>query len=304
MRGGAVAIAALALACVVAAAPVTLARFTSSQDLAGGFTTGTIDPPTALAASVSGTTVTLTWTPTVSTAATGYDVLRSATSGSGYAVVSTVTPRSAAITTSSPGNGSWFYVLQSIYQSWRSGSSNEAGAVVGAVSTGFKDCASNAADIGGDGNGFESNAGNGCVQDGSLAVDASSGTSGSTSCADAGKDRHRFWGYAFGLPGSVSSVNGITVRLRAALNNNGGTSAMCAQLSWDGGASWTVTKSITPTNTLTTFTLGGPADTWGRSWTSAELGAASFRMRVIDASSMSNKDFSLDWAGVQVDYAP
>lgn len=304
MRRQAGVIGALALACLVAAAPVTLARFTSSPDTTGTFTTGTIDPPTSLAASVSGTTVTLTWTPTVSTAATGYDVLRSSTSGSGYAVVSSVTPRSAASTTNNPGNGTWYYVLQSVYQNWRSGSSNQASATVGGASTGVKDCTSNAADTGGDSNGFETTPGNGCAQDGALAVDANSGTSASTSCTDAGKDRHRFWGYGFGLPGSISSVNGITVQLRAALNNNGGTSAMCVQLSWDGGASWTATKSITPTNTMTTFTLGGSTDTWGRTWALSELGTGSFRVRVIDASSMSNKDFSLDWAGVSVDYAP
>ncbi|HEU0244652.1 MAG TPA: hypothetical protein VFQ75_12160 [Candidatus Limnocylindrales bacterium] len=55
---------------------------------------------------------------------------------------------------------------------------------------------------------------------------------------------------------------------------------------------------------MTTYTLGGSTDTWGRTWALSELGTGSFRVRVIDASSMSNKDFSLDWAGVSVDYAP
>jgi hypothetical protein len=304
MRRAAAGLAALLLACLVVAAPVTLARLTSSQDASGAFTTGTIAPPTSLGASLGGTTVTLTWTPTVSTATTGYELLRSPTSGSGFSVVSTVTPRTAATTTNSPGNGTWFYVLASVYQSWRSASSNEAKVTLGSTSTGFKDCASTAADTGGDGDGYESSPANACAQDGAVAVDASSGTSASSSCADAGNDRHRFWGYGFGLPGSVSAVEGITVRLRAGLNNNGGTTAMCAQLSWDGGASWTASRSITPTNTLTTFTLGGAADTWGRSWTSAELSPSNFRLRVIDASSMANKDVSLDWAGVQVDYTP
>jgi hypothetical protein len=304
MRRYTVAIAAVALGCLVAEAPITLARLTSSQTSTAAMTTGTIDPPTSLAANVSGTTVTLTWTPTTSTAVTGYDVLRSTTPGSGYSVVSSVTPRSAATTTDAPAAGTSWYVLQSVLQSWRSAASNEVAATVGATSTGFKDCSSNAPDTGGDGNGYETNAGNACAQDGATAVDANSGTSASTSCADAGKDRHRFWGYAFGLPGSVSSVNGITVRLRAAVSNNGGTSAICAQLSWDGGTSWTATRSAPPTNSMTTFALGGAADTWGRSWTAAELGAASFRIRVIDAASQSNKDFSLDSAGVQVDYSP
>ena len=304
MRRSVVVIATVALGCVVAGAPVTLARLTSSQASTAAVTTGSIDPPTSIAASVSGTTVTLTWTPTTSTSVTGYDVLRSPTSGSGYSVVASVTPRSAATTAQSPGAGTSYYVLQSVFQSWRSASSNEAVATVGTISTGFKDCASNAPDTGGDGNGYETNAGNACAQDGAVATDSNSGTSASTSCSDAGKDRHRFGGYAFGLPGSVSAVNGITVRLRAAVSNNGGTTAICAQLSWDGGTSWTATKSAAPSNSMTTLTLGGAADTWGHSWTAAELGAASFRIRVIDAASQSNNDFSLDWAGVQVDYSP
>ena len=49
----------------------------------GGFTTGTITAPTSLGAIASGTVVTLTWTPATTTVVTGYDVLRSTTSGTG-----------------------------------------------------------------------------------------------------------------------------------------------------------------------------------------------------------------------------
>jgi hypothetical protein len=307
MRRPAIVFAATLVAVLAVSAPVTLARFRSSDASAGTLRTGSILPPTGVGASVSGTVVTLTWTPTSSTAVTGYDVLRSATSGSGYGVVSSVTPWTATTTTNSPGTGTWYYVLRSSLQSWRSVSSGEASATIGTtpVGTGFKACSTNAADTGGDGNGYETNPGNACAPDGSVATDASSGTTASTSCADAGKDRHRFAGYGFGLPGSVTSINGITVQLRVDLNNNGGTTVMCVQLSWDGGTTWTATKSVSPTNSMTTFTLGGATDTWGHTpWTLAELDATQFRVRVIDASSMSNKTFSLDWLGVQVTYTP
>ena len=56
---------------------------------------------------------------------------------------------------------------------------------------------------------------------------------------DPTKDRHRFWGFATGLPGTVSSIAGIRVRADLGLNNNGGTTNLCAQLSWDGGTTWT-----------------------------------------------------------------
>src|SRR5829696_3429792 len=282
MRRPAAAATAL-IVCLLGATPVSLARLASTSDASGSFATGTIDAPTGLAASTSGTTVTLTWTPTSTTAVTGYDVLRSTTSGSGFAVVSTVTPRLAATTTNSPGSGSFFYVLQSIYQNWRSASSNEATATVGTSSTGLKDCSSTAADTGGDGDGYQAAPGSACVVDGVVATDASSGTSAVLDCANAGKDRHRFWGYAFGLPGGVSSINGITVQLDAGLNNNGGTAIVCTQLSWDGGTSWTGTQQVALGGAaLATYTLGGTTDTWGRTWTLSALSAANFRVRVID----------------------
>lgn len=40
------------------------------------------------------------------------------------------------------------------------------------------------------------------------------------------------------------------------------------QLSWDGGTSWTDAKETKDGDAIeTTDILGGPSDTWGRSWT-------------------------------------
>ena len=64
-------------------------------------TAATLHPPTGLGA-VAGATVTLTWTPTVDPTAAGYYVFRSTTSGSGYAQIATVTPKTAATTTNTP----------------------------------------------------------------------------------------------------------------------------------------------------------------------------------------------------------
>ena len=295
---------AVMLAVLATATPVTLARFTDSPAAGGSFATGSIAPPTGLGASLGGTSVTLTWTPTTSSIVTGYDVLRSAVSGSGYTTVASVTPRTASTTTDGPGNGTWYYVLRSTFQSWRSAVSSEASVSLGPVSTGFKNCASTAFDTGGDNNGYETNPGNACADDGSLAVDANTGTTASTSCADAGKDRHRFWGYAFGLS-SGASISGITVQANAGLNNNGGTSILCAELSWDGGSTWTATKQVTMTGAATTvYTFGGSSDTWGRSWSVANLAGSSFRVRVIDVTSQPNKDFRLDSIQVAVSATP
>jgi hypothetical protein len=304
MRRAALVLSAILVALVVGAAPVTLAQFRSPADVAATFNTGTILPPTSVGATVAGGVVTLTWTPTTSSAATGYDVLRSSTSGSGYSVVGSVTPRTATTTTNSPGAGTWYYVLQSSLQNWRSSNSNQASASIGTL-TGYKACSTNAADTGGDNNGYQTSPANGCVTDTAIATDSNSGTNTVLSCTNTGKDRHRFGGYTFGLPGTVSSVDGIELRLVAGMNNNSGTTRICAELSWDGGTTWTATKQVTLSGTgLATYNLGGATDTWGRAWTNAELASGTFVVRLINVSSQSNKAFRLDGVSVQVRYTP
>jgi len=292
------------MALVVGAAgstPVSLAVFAASRTSSATFTTLTLAPPTA----ASGATATLSWTQSVTAAATGYHLMRSTTSGSGYAQVKNVTPVSAATTTDAPGNGTWYYVLQTYLGTWTSANSNQATVALGPTSTGFKNCASNAADTGGDGNGYETTPANGCVQDGSYAQDANSGTGLSNLCLDAGNDRHRYWGYVLGLPASVASIDGITVQARMGTNNATGTYGACVQLSWDGGGTWTTHQPMTfLTNAQTTYTFGGAADTWGRTWTPGNLDTTMFRVRIIDVATVANKRFDLDWLGVSVNYTP
>jgi hypothetical protein len=287
-------------------APTTLARLTGQGTSTYSMSTDTLAPPTGLAAS-GPTTAALTWTASNDAYAAGYQVLRSTTSGSGYALVGTVTPGSATSASDSPGNGVFYYVLRSYFQNWLSVNSNEASVALGQTSTGYKACtaASNAADTGGNGDGYEVTAGSACADGGSNAVDTASGTNTVASCANAGKDRHRWWDFGLGVPGTVASVDGIAVRADFGMNNNGGTTLLCAQLSWDGGTSWTAIKSITPTGAAeTTYTFGGAADTWGHTWTGSQLSNSNFRVRIIDASSQSNKDFRLDYLAVNVTYTP
>jgi len=76
-------------------------------------------------------------------------------------------------------------------------------------------------------------------------------------------------------------------------------------LSWNGGVSWTATKSTaTLTTSDATYILGGPADNWGFAWTLSTLGDANFRVRVINVASNTSRDFSLDWVAVRVTYQP
>jgi hypothetical protein len=80
---------------------------------------------------------------------------------------------------------------------------------------------------------------------------------------------------------------------------------MCVQLSWNGGTSWTTAKQAPNlTTSQTQRTLGNNNDTWGRAWALSELSNANFRVRVTDVASNTSRTFYLDWAAVNVYYAP
>jgi len=166
--------------------------------------------------------------------------------------------------------------------------------------TGLRSPTANAADSGGDGNGFESNPANALADDSASAVDSNSGTVSSTSCTSKGRDRHRFYNYGITIP-SGATVAGIEVRLDARVDSTSGSPRMCVELSWDGGLSWTAPLA-TPTlsTTMTTRTLGGAANPWGRMWTASELSDANFRVRVTNTANSTSRDFSLDWIAVRV----
>jgi hypothetical protein len=172
----------------------------------------------------------------------------------------------------------------------------------GTTNTGFLSPVANAADTGGDGNGFQTGVANAHVNDTAFAVDTDSGTSSSTSCTSSGRDKHRFFDYGIALP-TGATVRGIEVRLDARVDSTSGSPRMCVQLSWNGGASWTAAQATsTLSTTMSTRTLGSATNTWGRTWTPAELSNANFRVRVINAASSTSRDFSLDWIAVRVTY--
>lgn len=293
-------------------APTSLARFTDAALSTGTLGSDTLAPPTALSAT-GGTSVTLAWTPTTDTYATGYDLRRSSTIGGPYASVGSVTPGSASTTTDGPASGTWHYVLRSTYQGWASVDSVPASAtVVIPVSTSYAACTTTAADTtgAGDNNGYQSNPARACVDDGLYATDANSGTGGTQSCGSGAtpastKDRHRFWGFATGVPGVVSSIDGIRVRADLGMNNATGTTNVCAQLSWNAGTTWTTMQALAlPAAAETTYVFGGTGDTWGRTWTPSQLSTTNFRVRLIAASTLTSKRFDLDYVAVSITYTP
>jgi beta-lactamase superfamily II metal-dependent hydrolase len=170
------------------------------------------------------------------------------------------------------------------------------------VTTNWMSPTAQVADTGGDKNGYESNPAYAFSNNAAFAVDLNSGTTTSTSCTDAGKDRHRFYNLGFAIPANVT-VSGLEIQLHARADSTSGTPKICVQVSWDGGLTWTTTRN-TPSlaTTETAYILGGSADNWGHAWTPAEFNNGSFIIRVIDVSSSTSRDFYLDWIAARVTY--
>ena len=171
-------------------------------------------------------------------------------------------------------------------------------------STGFKPAAANApvTKSAGDNNGYQTNPTNAYVDDGVFAEDPSSGTGSGTTCSSTKRDKHVFYNYAFNLPAGAVPL-GIEVRLDAKVNSTTGTPKICAELSWNGGSSWTAAKTTTAlTTSEAAYTLGGAADLWGRSWLQSEFASPQFRVRLTDISSSTANTFYLDYIAVNVTY--
>lgn len=54
----------------------------------------------------------------------------------------------------------------------------------------------------------------------------------------------------------------------------------------------------------TTYVFGSISDTWGWTWTPAQSSTGNFRVRIIDASTLTTKQFQLDYVAVSVTYTP
>jgi hypothetical protein len=129
-RSTTVVCAALVLiACTLTAA---LAAFDNASTAAGSVSTSTLAAPTSLVASGTGP-ITLTWTATASTYATGTRIMRGTASGGPYTQVALVTPRTTTTYVDTAVPGTYYYVVQAYYQQWTSANSNQVSATRAAV---------------------------------------------------------------------------------------------------------------------------------------------------------------------------
>jgi|SRR3990172_3258560 len=117
-----------AAAVFLAAAGVAFARFSDTGPVGGNtFIADTLGPPTGLAAG-GGASITLNWTATSDTYASGHRVFRGTASGGPYAQIAEVTPRTTTDYVDNPAAGTYYYVVRAFYQNWESADSNEASA--------------------------------------------------------------------------------------------------------------------------------------------------------------------------------
>ncbi|NND74962.1 MAG: hypothetical protein HKN44_08140 [Ilumatobacter sp.] len=125
-----VVVGAIVISAAAASVTRSSANFVASTGNAGSnIGAGTLVPPTALGGSASGPSVVdLTWTPTVSTIADGYNLYRSLRSGSGYVFTANVPGQPTANYTDSGAQPGSFnhYVAEATAGAWVSGYSNEA----------------------------------------------------------------------------------------------------------------------------------------------------------------------------------
>jgi len=179
---------------------------------------------------------------------------------------------------------------------------------VQAADTGFLNATSNAAVTtnAGDNNGYQTNPTNAYADNTNSAVDTDSGANTNNTCTVIGSDKHNYYNYNISLP-SEAVITGIEVKQDIAVDSLTDSPFSCVQLSWDGGTTWTTATSQTLSATAqTTYTYGGSANIWGRTWATSELTNANFRVRAINGdtrNNRSNRDFSLDWIPVKIHYS-
>jgi hypothetical protein len=120
------------LLALVATSPAWASFKSAPAAVSHSISTGTLAAPTGLAAtcSLSGTStnVSLTWTATVSTIATGYVVLRGTTTGGPYSQIgTTVGINSTSFTDTIAPLATQYYVVKASRNLWTSAISNQAG---------------------------------------------------------------------------------------------------------------------------------------------------------------------------------
>ncbi len=167
-----------------------------------------------------------------------------------------------------------------------------------AVNTGFRNPTANITGALGYGNGFEVSPQNAYTDDGLFAVNN-----------NGANQRHEYYNYGFDVSNIPANaiITGIEIRLDGRVDQAANNARFAVDLTWNVAQSFTAPQN-TPNLTTTedTYILGGPLDTWGRSWTLAELADEVFAVRITSVATgvgAGQRDFFLEWVAVRVYYA-
>jgi hypothetical protein len=120
----------LAVVAVCALIAVSAAGASFTRSASGGpqpLSSATLAAPSGLTGTCSNGTVTLKWTASASTFATGHEVLRRTTPTGVFTVLTPpVTPRTTTTKTDVPtGSVLFYYVVRAYFGNWRSANSNQ-----------------------------------------------------------------------------------------------------------------------------------------------------------------------------------
>ena len=138
-------------------------------------------------------------------------------------------------------------------------------------------------------------------------TDAASAFSSNDSYAtETSEEQRQGWEtFGFSIP-SGSTINGIEVRAEAKSSDTSGCQLEAA-LSWNDG-SFTSVKTTALTGSDVTYTLGGVAETWGRTWAVNDFSNDNFVVRLefddAGSSTCNNSTVSVDHVQVNVTYTP
>ncbi len=253
------------------------------------FTTATLQPPTSLSASASGSSIILSWTATVSTYATSSAVMRSTTSGGPYSQIATVSPViTASYTDSSAVAGTrYYYVLQTVFQNWLSANSNQANSAVPALVTNAGTCNSS--------NAWTNPANAQANPDGVYATAApakNATVSGDWGC----------FGFDSAIPSGVT-INKVEILARYRVSTQASIAVLTTQTKVSGALQGSSTNDSSEPLADADFIADVTA---ARAWTRADLLNAVF-LTTIGAqrgSSNTGVTFSLDSVRVRVTYSP
>jgi hypothetical protein len=121
-----------------------------------------------------------------------------------------------------------------------------------------------------------------------------------------GTQRHVFGEYSLVVPASVGVIDGIELQFDARVLDASGSAVLVAELSSDGGRTWTSIGHRTPrlTDQDLSYRLGSATDPWGRRWSASVFdGSDKFRVRISTFADSASGAVEVGTVGVRLNHA-